>query len=194
MLVAIGGTVFLSCPDKIFGAFLFSTALLCICFENFSLYTGKVCYFPEKASKGYLLELLCCLLGNVYASSFFAFLLKLVHADLSAVSNAMCSLKLNKTFFQSFVDAFFCGILIYLAVNIYRKNKSFIGILLCIPVFVLCGFEHCVADIFYFSLSDYSNTVRYAMFILTVIFGNSLGGMFVPFLKKIANWQRFGNW
>ena len=185
MLVAIGGAVFLSCPSKVFGAILFSAALLCICFENFSLYTGKVCYFPEKTSKGYFLELLCCLLGNIYASSFCAFLLKWTHADLSAASDAICNLKLSKTLFQNFIDAFFCGILIYLAVNIYRKNKSFMGILLCVPVFVLCGFEHCIADVFYFFLLNDINTVKYTMFILTVIVGNSLGGMLIPFLKKL---------
>ena len=68
ILISIGGTIYLSCQNKIVGAFLFSVALFCICVEGFSLYTGKVCYFfktKEKLSS--VTNLLVCLIGNLCA-------------------------------------------------------------------------------------------------------------------------------
>ena len=51
ILISIGGSVFLSCENKIVGALLFTVALLCICYKGYSLFTGKVGYLPEKADK-----------------------------------------------------------------------------------------------------------------------------------------------
>ena len=185
VLISIGGTVFLSCQEKVVGAFLFSVALIFICAESLSLYTGKICYFPEKTSKKFSFELLCCLLGNIFSTYVCAIFLKLNHLNLCTAADIACNLKLNKSPLQIFTDAFFCGILIYLAVNFYKKNKSMLGILVCIPVFVLCGFEHCIADVFYFSLSSINNIPGIFTFILIAIAGNSAGGMLVPFAKKI---------
>ena len=186
VLISIGGTVFLSCQEKVIGAFLFSVALIFICAESLSLYTGKICYFSEKTNKKFSFELLCCLLGNIFSTCLCAFFLKLSHLNLRTAADLVCNLKLNKSPLQIFVDAFFCGILIYLAVNFYKNNRSMLGILVCIPVFVLCGFEHCVADVFYFSLSSINNMTGIFSFILVAIAGNSAGGMLIPFAKKIA--------
>lgn len=186
VLISIGGTVFLNCKEKVVGAFLFSVALIFICAESLSLYTGKICYFPEKTNKKFSFGLFCCLLSNIFSTFLCAFFLKLNHLNLCTAADLVCSLKLNKSPFQIFIDAFFCGILIYLAVNFYKKNKSLLGILVCIPVFVLCGFEHCIADVFYFSLSSINNIPGIFSFILIAIAGNSAGGMLVPFARKIS--------
>lgn len=42
LLIAIGGSVFLSCENRYIGAMLFSVALLCICYRGYYLYTGKI--------------------------------------------------------------------------------------------------------------------------------------------------------
>ena len=186
VLISIGGTAFLSCQEKVVGAFLFSVALIFICAESLSLYTGKICYFPEKINKKFFFELLCCLLGNIFSTYLCALFLKLNHSNLRTAADLACNLKLNKSPLQIFTDAFFCGILIYLAVNFYKKNKSIFGILVCIPVFILCGFEHCIADVFYFYLSSINDMVRIFSFILIAVIGNSAGGMLIPFFKKIA--------
>ena len=50
LCVSIGGCVFLACDNKVVGAFLFSVALLTICYFGFSLYTGKIGYIVESHS------------------------------------------------------------------------------------------------------------------------------------------------
>ena len=60
-----------------------------------------------------------------------------------------------------FILAIFCNILIYIAVENYNCNPQEVGrylaMFLGVVVFIFCGFEHCVADMFYFSLADVWN-------------------------------------
>ena len=83
------------------------------------------------------------------------------------------------------ITAFFCGILMYTAVAIYKEKGSPLGIFFCVPVFILSGFEHSIADMFYFFLAgEYS--LRGVGFILLVVLGNTVGGMLVPALRTFA--------
>ena len=75
----------------------------------------------------------------------------------------------------------------YLAVSIYRDRGKLIGVLFCIPVFILCGFEHSVADMFYFALAGKA-TLRTFAFLGTVLIGNSAGAVLLPILGgKLKN-------
>ena len=51
--------------------------------------------------------------------------------------------------------------------------------------FILCGFEHSIADMFYFAAAR-AFSFEYALFILIVVLGNAIGGMLVPFVKKFT--------
>ena len=87
------------------------------------------------------------------------------------------------------IRGFFCGVLMYTAVWIYREKKTALGILFCIPVFILAGFEHSIADMFYFSLAGLFKT-RALVFLLLVVLGNSLGGLFIPAVQSLKGGQR----
>ncbi|MBQ2175260.1 MAG: formate/nitrite transporter family protein, partial [Alphaproteobacteria bacterium] len=69
--------------------------------------------------------------------------------------------------------------------SIYRDKQTVTGILFCIPVFILSGFEHSVADIFYFAASGIVSLKAFC-FICIVILGNSIGGMLLPAIAKIG--------
>ena len=59
------------------------------------------------------------------------------------------------------------------------------GILFCVPVFILSGFEHSIADMFYFGASGIFS-LSVALFMLAVVIGNSLGGMLLSALTLIG--------
>ena len=179
ILISIGGAVYLSCDNKYVGAVLFSVALYCICCQGYSLYTGKICYIPEKHTKEEFSILLTGLFGNVIATTACGYALAYAVPKLREAGFNACSLKLEQEILQTFIRAFFCGVLIYLAVDIFKKQKTPLGILLCIPVFILSGFEHSVADMFYFAVSGMVSFKAF-VFIWIVILGNSLGGMLLP--------------
>ena len=181
IMVSIGGAAFLSCENRIAGAVLFSVALLSICMAGYSLYTGKIGFIPEKHDQEAFSVLLLGLLGNTIGTILCGLALRSAIASYGATAETICTAKLAQTFFSTLVRGIFCGILMYTAVKIYRDNKTPLGILFCIPVFILSGFEHSIADIFYFAASGIVSLKAFG-FILTVILGNSIGGMLLPVL------------
>ena len=89
----------------------------------------------------------------------------------------------NQELWQTLIRAFFCGILMYVAVSVYKENNTPLGIMFCIPVFILSGFEHSIADMCYFAVAGY--TLPAVLFVAVVVVGNAIGGMFLPALKLI---------
>lgn len=181
ILISVGGTVYLSCSNKYIGAVLFSVALLCICLKGYSLFTGKIGFIPERHGKEELSVLLLGLLGNAAACLVCGLLLSAALPEIASAAREACEAKLSQTFYSTLIRSIFCGILMYLAVSIYRDKGRIIGILFCIPVFILSGFEHSVADMFYFSLSG-APSLRVFGFLGTVLLGNSVGAVILPIL------------
>ena len=185
ILISLGGGVFLACENRYVGAALFSVALLCICMKQYALYTGKICYIPEKHGKEQFSVLLLGLLGNLIGTYICGQLVRVGLPALEQTAYTICSAKLEQTFLQTLIRGFFCGLLIYLAVDIYAKHKTPVGIIFCIPVFILSGYEHSIADMFYFATSGIVS-LKACGFIWTVILGNSIGGMLIPALGLIG--------
>ena len=98
---------------------------------------------------------------------------------------ARCLPRLGMGVLPILITAFFCGILMYTAVAIYKEKGSPLGIFFCVPVFILSGFEHSIADMFYFFCARmFSGEVF--LFLLLVVIGNAVGGMFIPALRRLA--------
>ncbi|MEE0970185.1 MAG: formate/nitrite transporter family protein [Clostridia bacterium] len=187
IMITVGGSVFLSCYEgnKYVGAIMFSVALLCICFKGYSLFTGKVGYIPERHDKEAFSVLLLGLLGNAIGTIGGGIAVKYATPGIREVANTLCSARLEQEMGQTFIRAVFCGILMYLAVSIFKENKSLSGIFLCVPVFILCGFEHSIANMFYFAASDIVSFEAFG-YLWLVIFGNAIGGMLMPALGMIG--------
>ena len=124
------------------------------------------------------------LLGNLLGTLLAGFLIAYALPQLRDAALTACEKRLTQLPLQTVIRGFFCGILMYSAVWIYREKKTALGILFCIPVFILAGFEHSIADMFYFALAGLFNT-RALVFILLVVLGNSLGGMFIPAVQSL---------
>ena len=178
-MISIGGSVFLSLADsnKIIGAILFSVALLCICMQGYSLYTGKIGFIVSDHSDEAVSTLLLGLLGNIIATLVFGIALGYAIPSIKDVSTVICNAKLDQDLLAAFIRAFFCGILMYQAVSIFKNhNKNVLGILFCIPVFILSGFEHSIANMFYFSAAGIFS-LDVVIYIFVVIAGNSVGAI-----------------
>ena len=185
IMIAIGGSVFLSCENRYIGAVLFSVALLCICLKGYSLFTGKVGYLPENHSKEAVKILLCGLLGNIVSTILLGFAVSFANPALGEAAKVICEAKLSQEALQTFVRAFFCGVLMYMAVSTYREKGTLAGIFFCVPVFILSGFEHSIANMFYFGASGIIN-MDSIIYLAVVIAGNSVGGMAMPILNILG--------
>ena len=187
VMISIGGTIYLSLDNKMLGAFLFSIGLFAICANGFNLYTGKIGYVIDNKPK-YLIELLFTLIGNLIGTVGCGYLLYLsrVGDKLRGTAQAISTVKLNDNLLSIFVLAIFCGIIMYLAVDLYKRLTDFgkyMGIFMGITVFILAGFEHCVANMFYFSIANMW-TWKTVLYVLVMIAGNSVGSILLALGMK----------
>lgn len=183
--IAIGGIIYLSVENKIIGALLFTVGLYAIVLNGLFLYTGKVGYLVvEKDKKEYLLILLTTWLGNLVGTAIGAFAFLNTRNALAAQNvDIICEAKLDDTPLSIFILAVFCGFLMYIAVDGFKEKGNPIILFMGVSVFILCGFEHCIANMFYFSLAGAWSGKAF-LYLLIMTIGNSVGGILIPFVKK----------
>ena len=61
---------------------------------------------------------------------------------------------------------------------------KYIGVFMCVIVFILCGFEHCVANMFYFSIAGVWNG-HTILYLLIMTLGNACGGVLIPLARRL---------
>ena len=194
-MITIGATVYiylLSMNQKLQGAFLFGFGLFIIIHFELWLYTGKVGNLLDNKPK-YLLKLLVCVIGNMLGVFILSSLLKTTRAItplfIDTASNIVAS-KQNDNWWSILFLSFMCGIMIYLAVKGHQKCSYSIGkaliAFLAIVVFIICGFEHCVANVAYYTYAGIFTPITIIYFILMII-GNGLGAIFFDAMIKLIN-------
>ena len=175
-MIGIGGSVYLACNNKYIGALLFTVGLFTICEFSLGLYTGKVGYIPFN-KPAYIGEVLLTILGNFIGTAIVAALVSCMPFREKAVD--VCTAKLSADILKTFFAAILCGVLMFIAVDEYKKKTNaakYIAMLFCVPVFILAGFEHSVANMFYFALG-FVNPLKSLLYILVAIAGNAVGGI-----------------
>lgn len=182
--IGIGGVAYLSSENLIVGSVMFSVGLYLICTQELNLFTGKVGYVVNDHPNGWLGDLLTIWRGNLYGTFLTAGILRLTR-NHTIVSRAvlMCEAKLNDTYLSLFLLAVFCGVLVYAAVDGFKKTNNPLILILCVAAFVLCGFEHCIADMFYFAFAKmwtWDALIR----VLIITIGNMIGGVMIPLSKQ----------
>lgn len=168
-MIAIGAIVYLNCPNRIVGAFLFSIGLIVIMEFEFNLYTGKAGYV--RTIKDLLRLVLIFIMNAVGCSLIF-----------SLPTNGAINIwdgRLDYPLYVVFARAVVCGMLIYVCVHQHKTNSREIGImttLVAIPAFILSGAEHSIADIC-FMFAARQITLEGITFILIVAIGNAVGSL-----------------
>jgi len=185
IMIGIGGTIYLSLDNKIVGSILFAIGLFIIVVYSFNLYTGKMGYLINNFNKKYIRELIITLIGNFIGTFFVGFVLRYtrIYTSISDKAKGL----VNDTLISILILSFFCGILMYLAVNTYKEVKDigkYLAVFLGVIVFILCGFEHCIANMYYFSVSS-TWSLNTLLYLLVMILGNSLGGILIPLCNKV---------
>ena len=182
ILVSIGCVVFLMCENKVVGSFLFSFGLFSILNMKLDLYTGKIGYLVTNFNLKYALNLLIALVGNFLGTFFVSVLIRFTRLKIMDSVASVTAVKLGDSCISMFILAIFCGMLMFLAVELFRSIDSYVGktlaVIFAVMVFILSGFEHCIADMFYFNLAGNLNLLTLAVLIL----GNSVGGTLLCFL------------
>lgn len=189
--ITLGGCAYLLTENNTVGAILFTVGLFTICTMNFNLFTGKVAYTLDNKPK-YIIDLILIWIGNFLGTGITTLVLGYTRHGIKLQEKAtvLCNTKLSDTPLSMFILAIFCNILIYIAVESYKANKhevgKYLGLLFGVVVFIFCGFEHSVADMFYFNMAGMWSTKMF-LYLMIVSLGNAVGGLLIPVFKKIHN-------
>jgi len=190
LCIALGGVAFLSIENKVVGALFFTLGLFTIVTNGFFLFTGKVCYVFENPP-GYLADVALIWLGNFAGAFLTAQLVSLTRiAAISERAAALCAAKLGDSPLSIFILAFFCNLCIFIAVDGFNRNShelgKYLALFLGVAGFILCGFEHCVANMFYFSMAG-AWSGKALLYLLVMTAGNIVGGVLIPLLRSWRN-------
>lgn len=173
ILISLGGIAYLK-VGGLSGAFLFAFGLASVVNYKLPLFTGRA-GFVKLNSNG-LTELFVTWLGNLVGCALIGVFIGsgdvvLRECSVFAISTRYC-LDITHVFFSGVL----CGIIMTTAVKFASKGE-YIPLLLGVPLFIMCGFSHSIADLFYLSAMQFptqfdSNTI---VAYLTVFLGNFVG-------------------
>ena len=164
-MIAIATKIFLMVGGGVLGALLFSIGLLVILNMEFKLFTGTVGYIRTLDD---FFDNIIILFGNILGACLLIAL-----SPVSAVS--ILIEKLSVSLLLAFVRAIVCGSLIYSAVHCHKQGKDYM-VVACVMGFILCGAEHCIADLC-FAIATGVMSFKILLFLIVVTLGNSLGAI-----------------
>ena len=173
LLISLGNYALLKLGNPI-GPVIFALGLLGVCYMGQNLFTGKCGFLFQDKIK--VLDLLIILVVNLVAGYLFGLLYSYV--DIDVFNNAVSKVSSWDISFSFFVKSLLCGVIMYIAVFMYRKGTP-LGIIFGIPLFIFCGFQHCIANIITMGVA---RTFDLSIFIC--ILGNFLGSIFMWYISR----------
>ena len=173
VLIGLGDYVLLKLGNPL-GPFLFAFGLLGVCVMGANLFTGKCGFMIEDKIKPLYLAVI--LLGNLIAGYLIGLLFSVCDTGIvTAAQEKAASWNCDWSFF---VRSIMCGVIMYLAVAIYRKGSK-LGILLGVPLFIFCGFQHCIANVITLGVAT-----SWSWSLLICVAGNFIGSLSIWWLCR----------
>jgi formate/nitrite transporter FocA (FNT family) len=181
--VAIAGWGYLAYKD-IVGAVLFSFGLLTVVNYKLKLYTGTAGFVPfrDENGKSCLLksigDLLLILVANIFGCLVVSLLSRCSPLELGASAQAILESRLAVGPIKAGLLAIGCGFIMTTVVTFAREGKP-LALLFGVPLFINCGFPHCLADAFYYMTVPLSYTSEHigeiAVLYPCLVVGNFVG-------------------
>ena len=172
LLIGTGGLVYLR-VGGIAGAILFAFGLLSVVMCGAQLFTGKSGFLPVRQIPKLILMLAANAIGCLIAAVIATYCLNTsVQTNLESIVIA----RQNASWLSLLITSSGTGMIMTLSVYGARK-QHYLPLLFGVPVFILCGLPHCVADAFYYALAilmgDFEWWILWAW--LWAIVGNYIG-------------------
>ena len=127
---------------------MFSLGLLTIIIKEYNLYTGKVGNWIPKDT----LKLLVMFLLNAFGTALVAYLFTFTRANIDAIY-PLVEAKVNDNLLSIFILACGCGAMMHIACFNFAVKNHPLYVIMPIMFFILCGFEHCVANAGFFAMA-----------------------------------------
>ncbi len=171
LLIGLGNYALLKLGSPI-GPVIFAFGLLGVCYLGLNLFTGKCGFLFEDRLP--IKDLTLILLVNLLSGYASGLLFRA--ADPSLIEGALEKVGSWDFSIAFFLRAFLCGAIMYLAVKLYKKGTP-LGILYGIPLFIFCGFQHCIANVITLGVA-----ATFSWSLVLAVAGNFAGSLAVSFL------------
>lgn len=192
--VAIAGWGYLAFPN-IIGGVLFSFGLLTVVNYKLKLYTGTAGFVQLRYDDGRsrwmkaIGELLIILLANIVGCLLVSLLTRMSPLDLGASAQKILESRLAIGPLRAGLLAIGCGFIMTTVVTFAREGKP-LTLLFGVPLFINCGFPHCLADAFYYMTVPAAYTLEHitdvAVLYPCLVVGNFIGCNFYRFVAPKA--------
>ena len=171
--IGIAGFVYLA-EKSIIGAVLFAFGLLTVVNYKLKLYTGTAGFIK----KGEVGTLLLILVSNIVGCLIVALIARCSPMPIQETAQGILEARLKTGPLCGGVLAIGCGMIMTTAVNFARQGKN-LPLLFGVPLFIMCGFPHCVADAFYYLTVPAcflsAHVWEVLAFYLSIVLGNFVG-------------------
>ena len=148
LLIGTGGLVYLR-VGGVAGAALFAFGLLSVVMCGAQLFTGKSGFLPARQIPRLLLMLAANAVGCIIAAIMAV---NVINPAVQANLTTILAARESASWIALAVTSAGTGMIMTLAVYGARK-KHYLPLLFGVPVFILCGLPHCVADAFYYAVA-----------------------------------------
>lgn len=159
---------------EIVGSILFSFALLAVVNYKMMLYTGTAGF----VKKGEMGRLGLILLGNIIGCAAVALMARLSIMPLQQTAQDILEFRLTISPLSGGILAIGCGFIMTTAVTFARKGNN-LPLMIGVPLFIVCGFPHCVADIFYYMAAPLAfwqaHLGEILVYYVAIVIGNFVG-------------------
>lgn len=177
MLIGLGVLVNISVGNYYIGAALFALGLLAVVEFQAYLYTGKIGYATKH--KFSFCEYIIMLISNCLGVMATVACGLIARPELMSMITSGSIIKYGRHPLELFASSILCGMCVYFAV----AGKSKMITLMAVMVFILCEFEHCIADFPFLLLGDGISFLWLGKWILIVV-GNSIGAIISNILQQ----------
>lgn len=175
--IGVAGFGFLSLKaqnEYLTGCIIFAFALIAVVNYKLLLYTGTA-GFIRKNELPYLLQVL---LGNIIGCATFSLLTRLSPMPIQETAQELLQSRLDMGLLNGSLLSIACGFIMTTAVTFARKGNM-LPLLFGVPLFIVCGFPHCVADAFFYSCVPLDFWAAHLgdilIFYLSIVAGNFVG-------------------
>lgn len=156
------------------GAVLFSFGLLTVVGYKLRLYTGTAGFIKKKEVG----TLFLILLGNIIGCFCASLLARVTPMQIQQAAQNILELRLRTGALRCGLLGIGCGFIMTTAVQ-FARQKQYMPLLFGVPLFIICGFTHCVADAFYYLCVplDFwkANAPQIIAVYLSIVIGNLVG-------------------
>lgn len=171
--IGIAGLGYLVTCD-IVGSVLFAFGLLTVVGYKLKLYTGTAGFIQ----KGEVGKLLLILLGNIFGCLLVSLMARMSPLGVQESAQSVLEGRLAIGPLRGGVLAIGCGFIMTTAVTFARQGNN-LPLLFGVPLFIVCGFPHCVADVFYYLTVPFSFWAAHLgeilLFYVSIVIGNFVG-------------------